>query len=384
MHQFEQHLLRAIGGKYSFEDGVSIASDINADWVDWRATEKHECIHSELTDMSVYGWFQRIMFTLKNSPSVPMENTMIYKRVFSEMLQHCFSVHEGIASYRELLWYTAYTKNAKVAQQHLPDDYRKAFELVSSIMPKNMAEDRAMQPAYHAICDILGTYLLDAPLSCYYSDFNLLKKEELRYINFEGPDFRLKKLTWHPNVISPILQKALLLGAQIIDKDFREQGFLGKNTYWAFFNNTIKQLGQAVPSLPICNPHEKQLLMHKLIEKWQKQIQHPYASALQHSKRKDVRDVTKQRIKDVKFQTLNAGDIEDCYDEQLLDSPLEYVGTVADISSRGNIAFMICVCNPSAVSIPLVHNETLPADTIHGLFFEVPGPRRPARHRLSK
>ena len=383
MKKFEQHLLNALGGQYSFRDsGVSIATELKVPWSDWRAVEKHEYIHVELVDMSVYGWFQRIMFTLKKAESVPPEHTKMYKRVSEEMLRHCFLVHEGIASFREILWYTAYTENAKEAIRNLPDcdqySYREAFEIVSSFMPNDEAENPEMQSAYHAICDIVGTFLLDAPLAQHYIDFKLLDKEELKYINYEDPDSRLKELSKHGHIVTPILLEALDSVEKIIDNDLRTPKSSLSSAYWDFFNNLIRQIGDAVPNIPICDPDEKRRAYRDMIEKWKDQISYPYVSMISMEKISEndaktfAADVTQQRvIHVVEFKVLDGEQMFGDYKNYSISSPTEYLGTLGIISNKKNIAFINCIYNLSNDKIPLGNDDYLPADSIGGTLFEI-------------
>lgn len=380
MHQFEHELLKAIGGEYEFTSGgVSLAADLNFTWADWRATEKHELIHSELVDMSVYGCFQRLMLDLKRSALVPVEHRDVYERVWKQMYQHCFSVHEGIASYRTVLWYTAYANTAEVAIAHLPDDYRKAFDLISTFMPGDLAQDQSLQSAYHAICDIAGVFLLDPPLTDYYADWQLLGKEELKYVNLEGPDYRLMQLVSHRDVACSILREALLRLAKIISQDLKKPGDALSSSYWLAFNETITALAQAVPNMPTCSPSEKSGSVRRLLMRWEKQqIPHPYGSELRSGKNDtslwSAVDVGAFKlIHNVRFKSMNVDTALRRYEEHPLDTPLQYIETLDNISNRGNLAFMICVCNASSQEIPLVRGNTLPQDTVAGTFFEVRG-----------
>jgi len=378
MEGFQRDQLNAIGGHYGLHQGVTLASDFRASWADWRAVEKHEYIHSELVDMSLYGWFQRFLHTLGRLESTPPNHAELYRRVLRQTLSHSFLVHEGVATFREVLWYRAYTDLAEKALADLPDDYREAYDRVAAVMPRDISDDPRMQAAVHSVCDILGVFLLDAPLLDHYRDWDELDREELPYIHRDGPDARLHELENRQREVTPILRRALQTAAEVIERDLVTPDAPLSRHYWDFFNETLRELGHAVPELPIVDPADKRRAMHRLVKSWKRDERLPYLATIELAHAEDDEspppDVGQERlVHGVTFRPLNAAATLEAYEERGLNTPLEYVGVLDSIAQQGNLAFSICVCNPTAEAIPLVRNEKMEPNSISGLLFEIDG-----------
>lgn len=374
MQHFEQEILKAIGGVYSFQDGITIASDQRAPWVDWHAVDKHESIHCELVDMSVYGWFQRVMLDLKSHQSVPESHRKHYLYVFRELLKNCTQVHEGVAYFREWLWYSGWTNNAPIHLQHVPGQYRESFECVASLVPGEYAKDPTMQAAYHSVCDLIGVYLLNAPLSYWYSDYSRLEEPELKYISAEGPHFRLKQLAQHRVEVSAVLKRYLPTIEQLIRRDLSVPGAGLSPDYWQYFRNTIAELAQVAPELPtICDVNEQRAAQFAMFDRWNEKF--PYISEIFDVDGMRARaPVDVGHIKAVygsRFGSLNSETAADDFDEDSIESPLEYIGRIAEIYENKDIAFMICVCNPTPEALPITDNQKLSPDAIGGCLLSV-------------
>ncbi len=370
---FEQDIFKAVSGRFNFRDGVTLASDPHFDWEDPRATEKHELLHQELVDLSVFGWFQRLLLNLYMSEAVPPDHKEIYRRVFSQTMKHSYKVHEGLASYRTLTWYQAYTSSAPDYLNTLPPAYREALGLFEPLLPEYAGVDARDQAGIHAICDVLGVYFMNAPLPAHYQDWSLLGRTELPYINVDSPDHRLQQIGPHADEVSRILAGSLsFISTSII----RNRGI--PDDYWAWFDETLGSLHRARPASPICGFFERGPLCAAMLRRWHQEIDQDYArylfNAETEARLSQPRDVSAERLEATRFHSLNIGNALDKYEECALPDIRTYLKKILDINAADNLAFIITTANPTDSAIPVgkrSEGAQIPPGAIWGLLLEV-------------
>jgi hypothetical protein len=376
---FEPDIFKAVVGKFNFHQGITLSTSLLFERQDWRATEKHELIHMELIDNSIFGYFQRLLLSLIYSPIVPQEHKKIYKTVFNETMKNSFMVQEGLASYRALTWYVAYSNEARVFLKHLPNRYKEALNLVLQLLPDyRVFNDSEFQAGIHALCEVLGCYLLNPPIPIYYKDWNLLQAPKLEYINTKGPDDRLKDLIGYKKTVSAIMTQEFKKVSKIISENIPRTGGLGSE-YWMWFDTTILLLKKRIPEIPVCGFFERGELFLTMLENWGKQIQREYeygqylfTDEIKSRLSKKPRDVGIEKlIYEVTFANLNAGTKLNDYNEITLQNISRYLKRVSEITENGNIPFIVTVANPTREEIQLTEHYKLSPNTIGCSLFAI-------------
>jgi hypothetical protein len=69
-----ERVIAGLHGEYSIQKGPRTAVDAKSGTTAERATAYHEMIHSELTDNSAYGNFQRLLYALSDYPDDPLSH----------------------------------------------------------------------------------------------------------------------------------------------------------------------------------------------------------------------------------------------------------------------------------------------------------------------
>ena len=374
---FEQDILRAVSGKFNLLQGITLSTAILFEGHDWQATEYHECIHMELTDNSIFGYFQRLLLSLIFSPNVPQEHKKIYRTAFEETMKNSFMVHEGLATYRALAWYNAYSDKAEVYRQTLREDYKKALEYVLQLLPDYiLITTPELQAGVHALCVLLGCYLLNAPIPVYYENWNLLRSSTLKYINIDSPDDRLKNLIEYKDKKNVLL--LLLQEVQIIHEDlFKFEGHL--DNFGGHLDNTISSLKTIFPQIPVCGFFERGELFLKMLKNWRKQLESKYRygqylfnDEIKSRLSKKPREVGIEKvIYEVIFANLNAGMKLNGYKEINLPDISTYLKRVSEIIETGDIPFIVIVANPTKEDIQITKDYKLASNTIIGSIFNI-------------
>src|SRR5687767_3062485 len=136
MGSFYEELVRIIGGKFSFRDGMLLAVDKPGQMSSIQASEYHEWIHIELTDNSSYGFFQKSMNNYIQTPTLDRNFREKCSDLLRSSVETCILVHEGLASYRGLVWYCARQgpEQGKAYLRSLPAKYQEGVQMVIQLL----------------------------------------------------------------------------------------------------------------------------------------------------------------------------------------------------------------------------------------------------------
>lgn len=366
----QQDIVDSIQGNFHLVRGITLAQDSNMEWHNYRATEKHEMLHQELTDMSNYGWFQKLLVGLYRNELVPTKHRWIYGRVLSKTMSNCFLVHEGLATYREAAWYSGWTSNTKRYVEHLTPEYHTALTLVMVFLPDYSEVTREDQDAIHGICDAFGIYLLNPPILDYYSDWGQLEAKTLQFIDTDSPDQRLKELAPYGSNIKTVLMDAMVG----IKKKLKSNQGLDHQFFIEWIDKTVVSLIDAVPDLTVSRYFEFGTEVTKLLKRWNKDICFSYArdlySAEIESHFETIRPVPEERILESSFGVLNAAhSFEGVHIRNLRVN--EFLEVISRIHVFNRIAFALVLPNPSKNPILLPDNNLLGSQSLLGLLFDV-------------
>lgn len=374
---FQTDVYRAISGLCHPHFGITLPITKLYPWQDWEAVERHEYIHIDLIKNSIYGYFQRQLFILLHSDIVPDDHKIIYKVVFKKMLDNSKVVHEGIATYRELLWYKYHTNNANSYLKSLPKQYYVAYQFVEKILPLNIYL-KGTPGGLHAICNVLGCYLLNAPIPVYYKSWKRLQDSELMYITKDSPDDRLKKLIGdkRKKCVSKLLSSELKIVSQILNEREKDVDRKLGDKYWEWFDKTLLSLREIRPYVPVCGLFERNQILLEMYDAWKSQINSDYSSFFGESLSQFSDNLKEEGflslISSVNFANFRAGKEYSEYDNLFLDEIDLFKLKYMEILNRGNIPFIfIDYANPTNEDIFTFKKRKLEAESVGGFICEL-------------
>jgi hypothetical protein len=246
METFYEEMMRVISGRFSFRDGIQLAVDKPRQKLSFLASEYHEWIHIELTDNSAYGFFQKSLNYYIQTPTLDREFRDKCSYVLRNSMDGCTLVHEGLASYRALVWYCARQGAAQgeAYLRSLPAKYQEGVQMVVQLLgnPIESPFDLLESVAIHFMCGCIGTAALNSRIVEFYSDFNNINHEELPYIRTNTPDHRFQRIVEASDLIRPIIDwltvSALEIAIQSLPHQEADPKYLALRDEWlAAMNN---------------------------------------------------------------------------------------------------------------------------------------------------
>ena len=240
METFYEELARVIGGKFSFRDGMLLAVDKPGQKAEFQASEYHEWIHIELTDNSAYGFFQKTISHYTQTSTLEREFRNRCSDLLRSSMEGCLLVHEGLASYRALVWYCSRQgpRQGEAYLRSLPAKYQEGVQMVFQLLrnPIEAPYDLLESIAIHFICGCIGTAALNSSILGFYSNFNNLSLAELPYLHTNTPDQRFLEIVEASSRSRPMLdwlmESAIEIALQTLPGEEADPAYLALRDEW--------------------------------------------------------------------------------------------------------------------------------------------------------
>jgi hypothetical protein len=302
---FGAELREVLHGEYRNAYGqITLAVDTGFDARGRKGTEIHEIVHSELSDMSTYGWFQQYLANVGRNGPRDLRGPV--RKAFDSSMAATQMTHEGLASLRQLAWITANETKGEVEAflAGLPEPYRKGLQLARTMfdIPLRQAPRNGYkQAAFHVAVITLGLVVMNSPiLTCYTSPDVMSRSRDLPWISRNGPDERFQWLLRHQDTIGAMLM-AVLQRANRMGKEEIENVTVLREIY----DYGLKYAQKSIPDFPVVTTKEHEVQASALKSVWTPYLnQH---SDVQFINKSGSMDVGPDRMLDVSYERSNQG-----------------------------------------------------------------------------
>ncbi len=300
---FEQELSQILVGNYNIEKGIALSVDTDYEKIHTEAAHFHEWIHSELTDNSAYGHFQRLLMWGRQAIDVAPWS-QYFSEAFTRSMRPIFIVHEGLASYRSLVHYLHKDKRdaAQSYLKKLPRSYREALNLVLQVLPDPREIDFGLYDivTLHAICVHLGVAVLNSPILPHYMDMEALQIQPLKYIDTDTPDERLCRMLDSPTPLRKLIQTLM---DELPSKILPAAEAHDTARLMDIMDESIIAIRNCIPDIEFLTVKERNTQASQMKELWARKSEEILNRPIQRGK---PREVTNERTLNIRFQHLNA------------------------------------------------------------------------------
>jgi hypothetical protein len=311
---FRDELNKVLHGGYNvgdlFSSYATLAVDAGTGARRRQATELHECVHSELSDMSAYGWFQQFLYLASRHPDRELRGKA--RRIFDDSMAATVVTQEGLASLRELAWISANETDAEATAflRGIPDLYHTGLSMAQSFF-LGVGDPRKpylgfTPPAFHVAVVALGLAVMNSPILAAYADPEvLLAGRDLRWITRDGPDQRFAALLSHrdsiANMLTEVLRRAKRKGARITRTD----------VLLDVYDFACKAVQRGVPGFPLVARDEARHRIRSFTDSWSTYLNERYRGPQFISPAlSGITDITDERALNMRYGRLNHGDHE--------------------------------------------------------------------------
>jgi hypothetical protein len=309
---FGAELRKVLHGSYrNTSDQMMLAVDTGIDASGRQGVELHEFVHSELSDWSSYGWFQRHL--AKVSRHGPRELRGPARRAFDSSMAATKMTHEGLASLRQLAWILAHgTEGPDKFREEIPEIYQKGLTLALNMYgiplrrrARSLDNYFGYRPAaFHVSIITLGLVVMNSPILTYYvSPDSISHSGDLPWISQNGPDDRFQWLLRHQDTIGTMLMTVL----QRVDRMSNEE-ITDVAVHKEIYDYGIEYVQRSIPDYPVVTIEEHAALASAFKSAW-----YPYLnqdSDVQFIGQSGSRDVTLDRMLDTSYERSNQGEHE--------------------------------------------------------------------------
>lgn len=310
---FRAELNKVLHGGYDVQDYFSSHATLAVDagtGARRQATELHEFVHSELSDMSAYGWFQQFLHTVARHPDRELRGKA--RRIFDDSMAATVVTQEGLASLRELAWISANETDAEVTAllSGLPDLYQTGLSTAQSFF-RGVGDPRKpylgfTPPAFHVAVVALGLVVMNSPILAAYTDPEvLLAGRDLRWITQDGPDRRFEALLSHRDsiakMLTAVLGRAERTRARITRTDVLRD----------VYDFACKAVQHDIPGFALVARDEARQQVRSFKDSWLAYLNERYRGPQFVSlELPDTTDVSDERALNMGYERLNQGDHE--------------------------------------------------------------------------
>lgn len=309
--EFKSELNRVLHGNYEvtgYSSYATLAVDTGSEARRRMGTELHEWVHSELSDMSTYGWFQQFLAMVSRNADRELRSRA--RRVFDDSMAASSVTQEGLASLREFAWVTAHESENDVAVflGGIPEYYRTGLDralIFFDGMHRGSLLDRPYlgysPPAFHVAVVTLGLVIMNSPVLPHYSDPEVvLGGQDLRWISRDGPDQRFEMLLDHRETIADMLQAVIRLATR------KKKNIVNTEVLMSVYDFGLEYARERVPGFPLVSWKECRAQVRVFKDSWIPFLNQRPGSP-EFIDQQGMRDTSRDRALNMRYERRNKG-----------------------------------------------------------------------------